>query len=149
MPLMACLDAHMHMSTMVPTPQRQTRLFATPTGIPPNIAVTPMLPAGTPVCGAYHNHYNFMSESLQVSHKAENKEGIVNKLQESIVDDMDFCLHSVTSNICPGWDLFFARLGDSTFMVRTDNVQDSVLHVFIVQAPSADRAMEDFCKEME
>jgi hypothetical protein len=62
---------------------------------------------------------------------------------------MDIGLHGVTGDICPGWDSFLTTLGNSAFMVRGDNVLYSVRQVFIAQACSADRAMEDFCKEME
>jgi hypothetical protein len=118
-------------------------------GIPLNIMVAQTMPARTPARGASNNYYNVMSKSLCVSHEAGNKEGIVDKLQESIVNDMDFCLHSITGNICPGLDLFLETLGNSAFMVRVEDIPDSVCEVFIAQACSADHAIEDFCKEME
>ncbi len=106
-----------------------------------------MITVRTPHCGAGQNYYNVMSESSRVLNEAENKESTVDNLQESIIDNRDFS--GVTGNICPGWDLFLATLGDSAFMVQADNVPDSVRQVFLAQARSADRAMEEFFKEME
>ncbi len=83
-----------------------------------------------------------MSESLRVSNEAVHKEGIV--------EHLDFHLYGDPHNICPGWDLFLPTLGDdSAFMVCAEDVPDSVHQIFITQACSVDRAMEDFCKEME
>ncbi len=84
-----------------------------------------------------------MSESSRVS----NKEGIIDNLQENVVDNKDFS--GVTGNIFPGWDSFLALLGNSAYMVHADNVLDSICQVFLAQAWSADWAMEEFCKEME
>jgi hypothetical protein len=118
-------------------------------GIPPNMAVALMMSAKTPARGASHNYYYIISKSLRVLNEAGNKEEIVEDLQESVVDDMDFRLGSITGNICPGWDLLLTTLGDSAFMVHADDVPDGIYQVFLAQVQSADRAMEDFCKEME
>ena len=39
--------------------------------------------------------------------------------------------------------------GNSDFMVQSDNLPDNVCQVFLAQAWSTDRAMEEFHKEME
>ncbi len=95
-----------------------------PTGIPPDIAVAPMSTVGTPHCGDGKNNYNVMSETSRVSNKAGPKEGIVDNLQDSVVNDQDF--DGITGNIFSSWGTFLAMLGNSVFMVRTDDVSDSV-----------------------
>jgi hypothetical protein len=128
-------------------PPKQTRKSATPTGIPLDIAVAPMSTVGTPRCGAGQNYNDVMSKTSWVLNEAGPKDGIVDNLQDSVVDNRDF--DGATGNICPGWDTFLATLGNSAFMVCAGDVPNSVHQVFLAQARSADWAMEEFCKEME
>jgi hypothetical protein len=83
-----------------------------------------MITVGTPCCRAGQNYYDVMSKSSWVLNEAGNKEGIVDDLQESIVDERDFS--GITGNICPSWDLFLVMPGNSAFMVHADDVPNSV-----------------------
>jgi hypothetical protein len=59
-----------------------------------------MISVGTPRQGAAQNYCNVMFKSSWVSNEAGNKEGIVNNLQESIINDKDFS--GIIGGICPG-----------------------------------------------
>jgi hypothetical protein len=137
----------MHPLTLVSPPPSQPRKPAAPTDTPPDIAVAPMITVRTQHRGAGQNYYDVISETSRVVNKAGNKEGIVNNLQESIIDNRDFS--GITGNICPGWDLFLMTLEDSAFIVQADDIPNSICWVFLAQAWSAEQAMEEFYKKLE